>query len=191
MIKIRNKLGKERLFVIMKNKMILVTAISLIGMLAAAAVYCFTGSRGAFSAVITFGTVFYHLAMRLAVGGLIDARYHNHMDYTKSWFREKAFERKLYEAIKVKQWKKRLPTYTPEYFNLKSRSLSEIVGATCQAEIVHEVNMVLSFVPVIFTVWFGSFWTFLITSCAAFVFDGVFVIIQRYNRPRLIRLIRK
>ncbi|MCH5188803.1 MAG: hypothetical protein J1F63_10400 [Oscillospiraceae bacterium] len=175
----------------MKNKMIFVTVISFIGMFASVAIYCLTGNSGAFSAVITFGTIFYHLAMRLAVGGLIDAGYHNHMDHNKKWFQEKAFEQKLYEKLKVKQWKKRLPTYTPEYFNLKNHSVAEIVGATCQAEVVHEVNMVLSFVPVVFTIWFGSFGVFLITSCAAFVFDGVFVIIQRYNRPRLIRLIRK
>ena len=48
--------------------------------------------------------------------------------------------------------------------------------------------MVLSFVPVAFSVWFGSLGVFLITSFAAFLFDSVFVILQRYNRPRLMRL---
>lgn len=175
----------------MKKKTFLMTLISLIGLLAAALVYRFTGNRGAFSAAITFGTIFYHFAMRLTVGFLIDAVYHNHMDYTKKWFQEKAFEGKLYEKLKVKKWKKRLPTFTPQYFNLNSRSVEEIVQATCQAEIVHEVILPLSFVPVIFSVWFGSLGVFLITSCISFLFDGIFVIIQRYNRPRLIRLINR
>ena len=174
----------------MKKNVFLMTLLSLIGLSASAAAYYFTGNRGVFSAAITFGTIFYHFAMRLAVGYFIDARYHNHMDYTKKWFQEKTFERRLYDKLKVKKWKKLLPTFTPQYFNLKSRSISEIVQATCQAEIVHEVNMLLSFVPVVFSIWFGSLGVFLLTSCAAFLFDGIFVVIQRYNRPRLIRLIR-
>ena len=174
----------------MKKKMILWTVFFLTGLLASAAVYHFTGNRVFFSLAITFGTIFYHLAIRLAVGLLIDAKYHNQMDYTKKWFQEKSFEQKLYRRLQVKKWKNRLPTFTPQEFNLTSRSLTEIVGATCQAEAVHEVNLILSFVPVVFSIWFGSLGVFLLTSCAAFLFDGIFVIIQRYNRPRLVRLMK-
>lgn len=175
----------------MKKKMISVTVVSLAGLLASWAVYHFTGNGTAFSLAITFGTIFYHLAVRLAAGLLINARYHNRMDYTKPWFREKAFEEKLYRRLRVKKWKKRLPTFTPQEFDLKNRSVTEIAQATCQAEVVHEVNMALSLVPIVFSVWFGSLGVFLLTSCAAFLFDGIFVIMQRYNRPRLIRLLRK
>lgn len=174
--------------------MILVTLVSLTGLLASGAAYHFTKNRVIFSFAVTFGTIFYHLAIRLAAGLLIGARFHNHhnhMDCTKTWFREKAFERKLYRKIKVKKWKKWLPTFNPQEFDLKNRSMTEIVQATCQAEVVHEVNMALSFVPVVFSVWFGSLAVFLLTSCAAFFFDGIFVIMQRYNRPRLLRLLRK
>lgn len=170
--------------------MILITLVSLIGLFVSGAIYYFARIQAFFPAAITFGTIFYHLAIRLAVGLLIDVKYHNQMDYTKIWFREKDFERKLYQKIRVKKWKKRLPTFNPQEFNLKSHSMTEIAQATCQAEVVHEVNMVLSFVPVVFSRWFGSLGVFLLTSCAAFCFDGIFVIIQRYNRPRLIRLLR-
>lgn len=175
----------------MKKDMILMTLISLIVLLASVTIYHFAGSQVIFSVAITFGTIFYHLAVRLAVGCLIDARYHNQMDYTKKWFTERSFEPKLYKKIQVKKWKKRFPTFNPQDFDLKNRSVTEIVQVTCQAEIVHEVNMVLSFVPVVFSVWFGSLGVFLLTSCAAFIFDSIFVIMQRYNRPRLLRLIQK
>ena len=177
----------------MKKNMILMTLISLIGLLVSGAIYHFTRSQVIFSVAITFGTIFYHLAMRLAVGYLVDARYHNQMDYTdytKKWFTERAFERKLYKKIQVKKWKKWFPTFNPQDFDLKGRSVTEIVQVTCQAEVVHEVNMVLSFVPIVFSIWFGSLGVFLLTSCAAFFFDSIFVIMQRYNRPRLIRLIK-
>lgn len=171
--------------------MISATFLFLIGLLAAAWTYRSTGNRFFFSAAVTFGTAFYHFAVRLAVGLGIDAKYHNHMDYTRKWFQEKPFEPALYRKLQVKKWKKRLPTFTPEEFDLKSRSLEEVVQATCQSEIVHEVNMPLSFVPVLSSVWFGSLSVFLLTSCAAFLFDGVFVVMQRYNRPRLLRLLKK
>ena len=174
----------------MKKNMISMTLISLVVLLVSIAIYHFTGNRVIFSVAITFGTIFYHLAIRLIVGCLIDAKYHNRMDYTKKWFTERDFERKLYKMIRVKKWKKWFPTFNPQDFDLKNRSVTEIVQVTCQAEIVHEVNMILSFVPVVFSVWFGSLGVFLLTSCAAFCFDSIFVIMQRYNRPRMIRLIK-
>ena len=175
----------------MKKKMISFTIISLVGLLVSGVIYYFTKSGVLFSAAITFGTIFYHLAVRLAVGYLIDAKYHDQMDYTNKWFTERPFERKLYKTIQVKKWKKWLPTYNPQNFDLKSRSATEIVQVTCQSEVVHEVNMILSFVPIAFSVWFGSLGVFVLTSCAAFLFDSIFVIMQRYNRPRLMRLMKK
>lgn len=177
--------------IVMKKKMILVAFFFMIGLLMSGAAYYFTKNRVFFSVAITFGTTFYHFAMRLAVGDLIGRIFHNHMDHTHKWFEEKAFEQKLYKKIKVKNWKKRLPTLNPQDFSLKEHSVEDIIQVTCQAEIVHEVIMVLSFVPVLFTGWLGSFDTFFITSCAACLFDSLFVIIQRYNRPRLMRLLRK
>ena len=171
--------------------MIAVTAISLVLLVASCVAYVLTDIRPLFSVAITFGTVFYHLAVRLAIGGLIDAKYHNHIDYTKKWFQERSFEKKLYQALKVKKWKKWLPTFNPEDFDLKNRSLEEIIQVSCQAEIVHEVIMPFSFVPILFSVWFGSLGVFIITSCAAFLFDSIFVIMQRFNRPRLMRLLRR
>lgn len=171
--------------------MISATILFLIGLSASMAAYRLTEIGAFFSLAVTFGTAFYHFAVRLAVGLGIDARYHNHMDYTKAWFQEKSFEPALYQKLQVKKWKKHLPTFTPEEFDLKSRSVEQVVQAMCQSEVVHEVNMPLSLVPILFSVWFGSLGVFLLTSCAAFAFDGIFVIMQRYNRPRLLRLMKK
>lgn len=167
------------------------TLVSLVGLLVSGTTYYFTRNQIIFSVAITFGTIFYHFAMRLIVGYFVDARYHNQMDYTKKWFKARAFERKFYEKIKVKKWKNCVPTFNPQDFQLKSNSIAETVQVTCQAEVVHELIMVLSFVPVVFSVWFGALGVFWITSCIAFFFDSIFVIVQRYNRPRLVRLLRK
>ena len=175
----------------MKRKMILVAVISLAILIASGTTYALTQIRPLFSVAITFGTIFYHLAVRLVIGGVIDAKYHNHMDYTRKWFQEKPFEKRLYQALRVKKWKKWLPTFNPEDFDIKNRSVEEIIQVSCQAEVVHEVIMPFSFVPIVSSIWFGSLGVFIATSCAAFLFDGIFVIMQRYNRPRLMRLMKK
>ncbi|MCH5162710.1 MAG: hypothetical protein J1G38_04390 [Clostridiales bacterium] len=173
----------------MKIKMIALAIIFFMAGLACGIAYYFARYGVLLTLAITFGTCFYHFGLRLVVGHSIDAIFKNKMNYDRWWFRERKFETTLYKILLVKKWKRFMPTYKSEYFDIRKHSLEEIVMATCQAEIVHEVNMVLSFVPVVFTIWFGSLAAFLITSCVAFCFDGIFVIMQRYNRPRLRRLI--
>lgn len=175
----------------MKRKMLLATLFSLFGLLVSGTAYAFTENGVLFSVAVTFGTIFYHLAMRLAVGYTVDGIFHNRMNYRRRWFREKSFEQPLYNALRVKKWKKHVPTFRPEFFRLQNHSMEELVQVTCQAEIVHEINMLLSFVPVLSSVWFGSLGVFLVTSCLACLFDGVFVLLQRYNRPRFLRLMQK
>ena len=175
----------------LKKKMISISVISLIVSFAAGALYAFTENRVFFPVAVTFGTIFYHLAMRLVIGSLVDEKYHNRMDYTKKWFQEKPFEKTLYKKLNVRKWKKHLPTLNPQDFDIKNRSLEEVIQVTCQAEIVHELIMPFSFVPIMFSIWFGSLEVFVITSCLSFLFDGMLVIMQRYNRPRLIRLLKR
>ena len=175
----------------MKKKMIVISLFFLVGLVAFGIAYYFVRNSVLLTFAIIFGTCFYHLAMRLTVGHSIDAICHNKMNYNRWWFKERKYEMKFYNFIRVKKWKQHMPTYNPEYYDVRKHSVEEIIMVTCQAEIVHEINMILSFVPVIFTIWFGSLAAFLVTSCLAFCFDGIFVILQRYNRPRLMRLLKR
>ena len=84
-----------------------------------------------------------------------------------------------------------MPTYDPSCFDPKIHTWAEIAQAMCQAEIVHEVIVVLSFLPLLAAIPFGAFPVFLITSLLAAVYDLTFVIMQRYNRPRIIKFIKK
>lgn len=136
---------------------------------------------------ITFGTTAYHLGMRLIVGQIFNSTMKNRADYTKKWYRLRPWENKLYRFLKVKAWKNKMPTYYPETFSPEKHSWSEIAGAMCQSELVHEVNVILSFPPLIASVWFGSFFVFLITSIGSAMFDMIFVIMQRYNRARVVK----
>lgn len=143
------------------------------------------------SMLITFGTTSYHFVMRLLVGAVVNGIMHNHADYEKKWYQICPFEEKLYKKLQVKKWKNKLPTYSEETFSVKKKSFDEIVQATCQSEITHEVIAVLSFLPLLASLKCDSFMVFFITSVLAACFDLSFVIIQRYNRPRLVKLVKK
>lgn len=143
------------------------------------------------SLAITFGVFSYHLLIRFIIGYVIDGIFHNKMDYTKKWFKVNKVENKIYLFLKVNKWKKHIPTYSPETFSLKHHSLEEIIQATCQSEIVHELIFIFSYLPILLTIFFDSFLVFLITSIIASLIDLTFVIVQRYNRPRLIRLLTR
>ena len=142
------------------------------------------------AAAITCGTTCYHFAMRLLVGAVVPC-FTKHTDPQNPWFRQHSFEAALYRRLNVKAWKGRLPTYDPGQFNTKENSLDQIVINTCGAELVHEVIILFSLVPLLFSLLFGEFFVFLTTSVFAAVFDSIFVIAQRYNRPRLMRILQK
>ncbi|MBR4101603.1 MAG: hypothetical protein IKK51_06980 [Oscillospiraceae bacterium] len=140
---------------------------------------------------ITFGTIFYHFAMRLAVGSILHPLHRRHINTEHFWFRKKQFETKLYSVLKIQKWKISMPTYNPDDFSLEKHTPSQIVKTMCVSELVHECNVLLSFFPLLVVPVFGEFWVFFLTSLAAACYDLLFVLLQRYNRPRTARLAAK
>lgn len=139
------------------------------------------------SAAIACGTTFYHFIMRLAVG-LAVPKIKNHR---RRWFCQRSFEPKLYAALKVKQWKKYVPTFDPQLFSLQHCTLEQIIKNSCRAEIIHEIIILLSFLPLLAIIPFGATGVFVATSVVSALIDSIFVILQRYNRPHLIRILEK
>ncbi len=143
-----------------------------------------------FTLIITFGTISYHLLMRLFIGFIINLLLNNHVNYQTSWFHVSELEQKLYKKLKVKKWKGKIVSYDPDCFDNKIHSWHEIAQAMCQAELIHEIIILLSFVPIFASIPFGALSVFIITSVLSACFDAMFVIVQRYNRPRIIKLIK-
>ncbi|MBR2282862.1 MAG: hypothetical protein IJ874_00355 [Ruminococcus sp.] len=137
---------------------------------------------------ITFMTMLYHFGVRLIVGGILSAVRIDEAFCRRKYFQPLSFEKGLYRRLRVREWKKKAPTYAPEEFDISRHSFQELIIASCRAETVHIINVLISFVPLLFSLKFGSFAVFLLTSLAGAVFDMIFVIIQRFNRPRLVRL---
>lgn len=141
------------------------------------------------SGAVTLGTISYHFLMRLLVGGILNFVLKNKVDYNKKWFKVGKTEQKLYKILRVKNWKKFFPTYDKDVFDKNKYSWGEIAGAMCQSELVHETIVVLSFLPIFASRWFGATLVFVLTSVFSALLDLTFVMIQRYNRPRVMKIL--
>ena len=139
---------------------------------------------------ITAFTIMYHFWVRIIMGN-VSKLFKKHINYNQWFFKEKSFEKRLYKLLRVKNWKGKALTYNPESFSLKEHSLEEIANTMTKSEIDHWINEVISLTTILFAIPWGELWIFLITAIFAMIFDAQFIIIQRYNRPRVIKLLKK
>lgn len=167
------------------------TIASITAAVIAAVLYNFLGYGLFLTVSITCGAIGYHLGFRLLVGAVLLLAPEKWVDPAKPWYQPHPWESTFYRKLRVKAWKDKLPTYTPEAFTPGANSWPEVLRAMCRAELVHEVNAVLSFTPLIASVWFGELPVFLVTSLLAAAFEMLFVVIQRFNRPRVLKLVAK
>ena len=118
-------------------------------------------------------------------------------DYTRFPYRAFAFERDggLYESLGVARWQSRVPDMSKLFPRLMppkkmparpdEETLLVMIRETCAAEATHALLM-LAGLGVIF-LWPGVLGAALYLVYAIFG-NLIFIIIQRYNRPRLVRL---
>lgn len=172
--------------------MVSVLAVSL-ALTAVSGIYYLKTENGAsLSLFVTFLTVSYHFLMRLAVGETVTVLFRNKKFNTGNFFfRARKFEPALYERLGVKRWKNKALTAKPEQFKVRKASLPELVHNICQAETVHALIVMLSFLPLILILPFGAPAVFILTSVFAALIDLKYVLIQRYNLPRAERLLEK
>ena len=171
--------------------MLSVMVITIVLCIIFAVLYRANGFGWMLSCAITFGTVSYHIIIRFLSPVILTALFRKKYDYRSPWFRQRKWEKKFYDLLQVGRWKTKAFTYDPSEFSPKIHSFEEIANNMCHAEAVHELIVLLSFTSLFFAVPFGSFAVFLITAVLAAVFDMSFVIIQRYNRPKAVKIIER
>lgn len=173
----------------MAKKMILAAVLSLAGTALLTALFLKTACRLLLSLAITFGTASYHIIMRLLVGLSFQAVMQNRAEPGRRWYLVGKREMAVYETLKIKRWKRKIPTFDNARFNPQLHSWDEIAQAMCQAELVHKTIMILSFLPIAGGIRFGAYPVFIITSVLAAGYDLLFVMMQRYNRQRVLTLL--
>lgn len=139
--------------------------------------------------IVTF-TIMYHFWVRIIMGNVLKL-FKKNITYKQSFFKEKKFEKKIYNTIHVKDWKDKVLTYAPAEFDLKENSLETVANNMAKAELDHWINSLIS----ISTIFFGLIWDaylpFIISAIFAMVFETQFIILQRYNRPRVVKLLER
>ena len=124
--------------------------------------------------IIAF-TIMYHFGVRIIMGN-VSKIFKKHINYRQWWFKE---------------WKEKALTYNPESFSLKKHSLEEIANTMVKSEVDHWINEVISLSTLLFIIPWGKMWAFIISAICAMIFDSQFIIIQRYNRPRIVKIIKR
>lgn len=132
--------------------------------------------------------IMYHLWMRIIMGNVSKLIPINPSHW---WYKERFFEPAVYKFLQVKRWKDKALTYNPEQFDLKNRTLEQIAHTMAKSELDHWLNQLIALSSILFSLLWGQFWIFLLTAVASMLFDGQFIVIQRYNRPKLMRIIQR
>lgn len=119
-------------------------------------------------------------------------------DFTAFPFRPYRWEKegRIYEKIGIRKWKDHVPDMSKYVKTMFAKSIvsprdpeytRRLILETCVAELTHEVLMLIS--PI-----FTQYMTGLYGEIAMLIYAAgnlPFILIQRYNRPRLIQLMEK
>jgi len=140
-------------------------------------------------ALRVFFTLFiYHVAVRIIWGlAVVDRIPLERFNPDRKRYQRKGFETAYLKKVKVRKWKDSLPVAHPELWDVRERDMDDIVRASCQAEMDHDGNILLSLITIFFARDAASLKLLLFTALSAAFVDYLFVLIQRFNRPRFIR----
>lgn len=140
--------------------------------------------------LLIFGIIMLNIAFqfiaRLIINTICEGVFENGINSSSDYFKTSDFEDRLYNSIGVKKIKKQLPVIDRTNFSLRRHSMQNIIDVGCEIEVEHELGMAASLLGIMLAIPFGEMWLFVIFAVLAVLFDFVVVIIQRYNRPRLI-----
>ena len=139
--------------------------------------------------VVAF-TIMYHFWVRIIMGN-VSKLFRKHIRYEQWWFKEHKFEKGLYKLLRVKKWKDKAFTYNPGDFDVKNKPLDEIANIMAKSEVDHWINEAISVSTMFFGLIWGHPWLFIVSAIAAMIFDSQFIIIQRYNRPRILKALER
>lgn len=104
---------------------------------------------------------------------------------------------KIYEKVSIRRWKDHVPDMSRLMRNMTPKRLSwgdsaeqiqRLIAETCVAEMIHRALCVLA-IGIFFIMPTGT--GLFLTVVYILLFNVPFIMIQRYNRPQLVRLAEK
>ena len=131
--------------------------------------------------------ILYHFGLRILMGFVTKKL---KISYAHPWYKSRRFEKKLYRLLKVRNWKDKVLTFEPDKYDFKNRTLPQLATTMAKSELDHWINELISVISILFAFIWGCAPAFVITAILAMLFDAQFIIVQRYNRPIVLRLMR-
>lgn len=113
------------------------------------------------------------------------------INYNHPFYKQRKFEKKLYKILRVRKWKDKVLTFEPEMYDFQNRTLPQLATTMAKSELDHWINEIISIISIFFTLIWGCFPAFFISAVLAMIFDAQFIIVQRYNRPIVLRLMQR
>lgn len=132
--------------------------------------------------------ILYHFGLRILMG-LVTKTFK--INYSHPWYRPRKFEEGLYKLLQVRRWKEKVLTFEPDKYDYQNVTLEELATTMSKSELDHWINELISIFSISFVFIWGCAPAFVITAVVAMLFDAQFIIVQRYNRPIVIRLINR
>lgn len=168
---------------------------SVIGLTALLSAICFVlyytntvkNSLTLWTGIVSF-MILYHFSLRIFMGNITKKW---NINYKHPWYKQRKFEKKLYKLLRVRKWKDKVLTFEPENYDFQNRTLEQLATTMAKSELDHWINEIISVISIFFTFLWGCFPAFIITATAAMIFDAQFIIVQRYNRPIVLRLLER
>ena len=132
--------------------------------------------------------ILYHFGLRIYMGNVTKKW---GITYNHPWFRQRSFEKKLYKLLRVRKWKDKVLTFEPEMYDFEKRTLDQLATTMAKSETDHWINEIISVISIFFVFIWGCPAAFIISAVLAMIFDAQFIVVQRYNRPIVLRLAKR
>ena len=147
----------------------------------------FTHAAILWTGITTF-MILFHFGLRILLG---EVTKHLKIDYRHPWFRRRGFEKALFRLLRVRQWKDKVLTFDTAAYDFENRTPAQLAATMAKSETDHWINEGISLVSMLFALVWGQTAIFVGTAILAMLFDAQFIIVQRYNRPIVLRLMEK
>ena len=132
--------------------------------------------------------ILYHFGLRIFFGNVTNKF---KINYSHPWYKPRKFEDGLYKLLMVRKWKEKVLTFEPDKYDFENVTLEELATTMSKSELDHWINELISIFSMLFTFVWGCAPAFVISAVVAMLFDAQFIVVQRFNRPIVIRLINR
>ncbi len=132
--------------------------------------------------------ILFHFGGRIYMGNITKKW---NINYNHPFYKQRKFEKKLYKILRVRKWKDKVFTFEPQLYDFQNRTLPQLATTMAKSELDHWINEIISIISIFFFLIWGCFSAFFISAVLAMIFDAQFIIVQRYNRPIVLRLMQR